>query len=229
MPVGGDQVVRGLDQRAQQWQPTDQGQRAEGRNPAIRSIASPPATQRPWASTTCMEASSCSWLGAAGRRDAAAWSGTRRSRRRRSRRRRTRAVRLQNPQSASYRLVSGRLVIALSLDRSLAPRQARGVTSAASAARRLGAAPESARARPQQLVAPLDLQHWPTSTSYAAYTRWRPRWRPRWRRKSWPTLCASMPKHTFAALRFVRHGRADPLPSTASVATKVGVAAEQAD
>ncbi|MEK6278709.1 MAG: hypothetical protein AABM29_11930, partial [Actinomycetota bacterium] len=36
-------------------------------------------------------------------------------------------------------------------------------------------------------------------------------------------------KHTFAALRFVRHGRADPLPSTASVATKVGVAAEQAD
>jgi len=36
-------------------------------------------------------------------------------------------------------------------------------------------------------------------------------------------------KHTFAALRFVRHGRADPLASTASVATKVGVAAEQAD
>jgi hypothetical protein len=32
MPVGGNQVVRGLDQRAQQWQPTDQGQRAEGRN-----------------------------------------------------------------------------------------------------------------------------------------------------------------------------------------------------
>lgn len=32
VPVGGDHVVRRLDQRAQQWQPTDQGQWAEDRD-----------------------------------------------------------------------------------------------------------------------------------------------------------------------------------------------------